>query len=181
MRKLLADARLALVIYLANQWINRLPSHTLRNAFYRRVCRVKLAHGSSLHMGLKLTTLGGVEIGPHSTVDQDVKLDGRGGLTIGASVSIAPEACVLSADHDPASPDFRGRTAPVSIGDHAWLGTRALILPGVSVGEGAVVAAGAVVTRDVPAFAVVGGVPARVIGERPRELNYAFDYFRWLY
>ena len=58
-----------------------------------------------------------------------------------------------------------------AIGDRAWLGSRALVLPGVTIGEGAVVAAGAVVTSDVPAYAVVGGVPARAIGARPRELR----------
>jgi maltose O-acetyltransferase len=76
------------------------------------------------------------------------------------------------------SPDFAGRTAPVVIEDFAWLGSRAMVLPGVTVGKGAVVAAGAVVTRDVPPYAIVGGVPARVIGERERGLDYAFDYFR---
>ena len=61
----------------------------------------------------------------------------------------------------------------MSIGDRAWLSFRATILPGVSVGEGAVVAAGAVVTSDVPPYAIVAGVPARVVGERsPRELSY---------
>jgi acetyltransferase-like isoleucine patch superfamily enzyme len=181
MRKRLADARLAIVLYLANDWVARLPFHRLRNAFYRRVTRMQLASTSSIHMGCKLTTLGGVSIGPGSTVDHGVKLDGRGGLIIGTGVSIAPEACLLSADHDPHSADFKGRTAPVSIGDHAWLGTRSMILPGVTVGTGAVVAAGAVVTRDVPPYAIVGGVPAKIIGQRSQELNYELNYFRWLH
>ena len=58
------------------------------------------------------------------------------------------------------------------IGDWAWLSFRSTILPGVTIGEGAVVAAGAVVTRDVPPYAIVAGIPARVVGERPRELDY---------
>jgi maltose O-acetyltransferase len=178
MRKRLADWRLGLVLYLANWHVGHWPFHALRDAFYRRVCRVGLAPGSSIHMGLRLTTLGGVTIGPGTTIDQLVKLDGRGGVTIGRSVSIAPEVCLLTADHDPMSPSFEGRTAPVVIEDYAWLGTRSMVLPGVTVGTGAVVAAGAVVTRDVPAYAIVGGVPARVIGERAKGLDYAFDYFR---
>jgi len=56
--------------------------------------------------------------------------------------------------------------APVSIGDFVWIGVNVTVLPGVTIGEGAIVAAGAVVTRDVPALAVVAGVPARVIGQR---------------
>lgn len=181
MRKRLADWRLAIVLYLANWWINRVPFHAVRNAYYRRVCRMDLARGSSLHMGAWLTTLGGVSIGPGTTIDQGVRLDGRGGLVIGAGVSIAPEVVLLTADHDPQSPDFAGRTAPVAIEDRVWLGMRAMVLPGVRVGRGAVVAAGAVVTRDVPPYAIVGGVPAKVIGQRTDDLAYAFDYFRLLH
>jgi maltose O-acetyltransferase len=75
---------------------------------------------------------------------------------------------------DPTFPDFY---RPISIGHHAWIGIRATILGGVTIGEGAVVMAGAVVTRDVPPYAVVGGVPAKVIRERtPRNLNYTIDF-----
>ncbi|HEY9723192.1 MAG TPA: acyltransferase, partial [Oscillatoriaceae cyanobacterium] len=123
----------------------------------------------------------GVTIGPGSTIDQHVRLDGRGGLTIGASVSIAPEVCLLTADHDPQSPDFAGRTAPITIEDHVWLGTRATVLPGVRIGRGAIVAAGAVVTRDVAPHTIVGGVPAKPIGQRSEQLDYRFDYFRPLH
>lgn len=181
MRKQLADWRLAVVLYAANWWINRIPFHAVRNAYYRGVCRMKLDRKSSLHMGATLTTMGGIEVGPGSTIDQHVRLDGRGGLTIGAGVSIAPEVAILTADHDPQSADFRGRTEPVVLEDQVWVGTRALILPGVRVGRGAVVAAGAVVTRDVPPYAIVGGVPAKVIGQRTQDLAYSHDYFRLLY
>lgn len=178
MRKRLADWRLAIVLYLANWWVSRVPFHAWRNAYYRGVCRMELAEGSSIHMGCVLYTLGGVAIGPGTTIDQGVRLDGRGGLTIGRSVSIAPDVYLLTADHDPQSPDFAGRTAPITIEDHAWLGTRAMVLPGVTVGRGAVVAAGAVVTKDVPPYTIVGGVPARPIGTRTEDLDYQFDYFR---
>jgi len=67
------------------------------------------------------------------------------------------------------------RCRPVVIEDHVWIGMRAIILPGVRIGRGAVVAVGAVVTRDVEPLTVVAGVPARVIGSRdPRGLDYAF-------
>jgi maltose O-acetyltransferase len=181
MRKRLADWRFALVLYLANWWVNRLPFHALRNAYYRRVCRVALAPGASLHMGAVLYTMGGLTIGRGTTIDQGARLDGRGGLTIGEAVSIAPDVYLLTADHDPQSPDFAGRTAPIVVEDHAWLGTRAMVLPGVRIGRGAVVAAGAVVSRDVPPYTIVGGVPAKPIGTRSEDLRYAFDYFRPLH
>jgi maltose O-acetyltransferase len=79
-------------------------------------------------------------------------------------------------DHDPQSRDFGGRGRPVIIMKYAYIATKALILPGVTVGEGAVVAAGAVVTRDVAPYTIVGGVPARPIGVRSRDLDYEFRY-----
>lgn len=177
----LVDWKLAIALYVANAWVNRLPFHGLRNAFYRRIGRVGLDRSSSLHMGAILYTLGGVTIGPNTTIDRGVRLDGRGGVTIGANVNIAPDVYLLTADHDPQSPDFEGRTAPVTIEDHAWIATRAMILPGVTVGRGAVVGAGAIVTRDVPPYAIVAGSPAKVIGQRTETLSYGFDYFRLLH
>ncbi|MEB3222816.1 MAG: acyltransferase [Candidatus Sericytochromatia bacterium] len=134
-----------------------------------------LAPGSSIHLGARLTTRGGVRVGAGTTLDQGALLDGRGGLTIGRAVATGPDVMLLTADHDPQSPTFAGRTAPIAIGDRAWLGARVTVLPGVSVGEGAVVAAGAVVTRDVAPYTIVGGVPARPIGARTRELTYDFE------
>src|SRR5687767_14450514 len=104
MRKRLADWRLAVVLYLANWWVNRIPFHAPRNAYYRWVCGIEIAPGSSLHMGALIFTLGGIRIGAGSVVDQGVRLDGRGGITIGVGVNISPDAYLLTADHDPQSP-----------------------------------------------------------------------------
>lgn len=175
-----ADWRFAFVLYLANRWVAHVPSHVVRNAFYRRVMRVELAAGSSIHMGCRLTSIGALTIGAGTSIDQNAMLDARGGLTIGVAVATGPDLMLLTAEHDPHSPTFAGRFAPVAIGDRVWLGARVTVLPGVSIGEGAVVAAGAVVTRDVAPYTIVGGVPARVIGERSRELTYDFKGYRRL-
>jgi maltose O-acetyltransferase len=106
-----------------------------------------------------------------SIINQQCCLDGRGGLSIGDYVSISPGVWILTDSHDMHDPLFREVLAPVTIGNHAWIGSRALILPGVTVGEGAVVAAGAVVTSDVEPYTVVGGVPARPIGTRNRNVK----------
>jgi len=80
---------------------------------------------------------------------------------------------ILTADHSLDMPSFDYREAPVHIDDYVWIGSRAMVLPGVTIGRGAVVAAGAVVTRDVPSLSIVGGVPARQIGVRDAgALNY---------
>ena len=84
-------------------------------------------------------------------------------VRIGYGVAIGPE--VMIRDSDNHSVDGKPSTAPVVIGNHVWIGARAIILKGVTIGDGAVIAAGAVVSRDVPAGALAGGVPARVIRE----------------
>ncbi|MGA8015982.1 MAG: acyltransferase [Candidatus Dormiibacterota bacterium] len=112
-------------------------------------------------------------IGTGTRVNRDCTLDMRGGLHIGEHVSISPEVVILSCDHDPNLQGFRLRHRRVLIEERAWIGMRAMIMPGVRIGRGAVVAAGAVVTRDVEPLSVVGGVPARVIGHRdPVGLGY---------
>jgi maltose O-acetyltransferase len=94
-------------------------------------------------------------------------------LRIGRRAIVNDGARILTGQHDINDPDFPLTTAPVTIGEYAWIATNALILPGVSVGDWAVVAAGAVVTRDVPARAVVAGNPARLVRQREAsELRY---------
>ena len=101
-------------------------------------------------------------------------------VRVGNYVSISPEAGVLTLGHDPQSLDFANRGGDVVIGNRVWIAYRAIVLPGVTIGEGAVVGAGAVVTRDVEPFAIVAGSPARKIGTRPRGLCYELHYSPFL-
>jgi len=110
-----------------------------------------------------------IKIGDHSLVGWHAFLDGRGGIEIGNNVNISSYAQLITGTHDLRSPQFEPIYSPIRIEDYAWLATRSMILGGVTVGRGAVVAAGAVVVKDVPALAIVGGVQARMIGERPEE------------
>ena len=94
-------------------------------------------------------------------------------MIIGNHVDIASGVMIYNSEHEINSEDFHAIIAPVEIEDYVFIGPRAIILPGVKIGEGAVVAAGAVVTKDVPEYMVVGGVPAQVIGERKvKDLHY---------
>lgn len=104
-------------------------------------------------------------------------MDARKGLSIGKNVTIAFDAIIWSLHHDYNSTDFRADGAPVAIEDYAWICSRAIILPGVRIGKGAVVASGAVVTKDVEPYTVVGGVPAKKIAERREDLDYK-PYFK---
>lgn len=166
------------LLYLANRVVSRVPSHRVRLFFYRRVMGFKIGQHSYVFMDAWFYCKEGMNIGHHTVVNEKCRLDSRGGLEIGSNVSISPEVCVLTADHDPQSRDFAARTSPVRIEDYAFIGTRAIILRGVTVGRGAVVAAGAVVTKDVPAFSIVAGSPAVRIGMRTTDLEYTVDYCR---
>jgi acetyltransferase-like isoleucine patch superfamily enzyme len=167
--------------YFTNYVVNRIPSFTLRHAWYARYVGIELAPGARVHLDCYLWYYGpgrvraaGARIGSGTWINRKCCLDLRGGLAIGADVSISPEVTILTSGHDLNNPTFPLTVDRVEIGDRAWLGTRAVIMPGVTVGHGAVVAAGAVVTRDVEPLAIVAGVPAKPIGMRdPDALGYA--------
>jgi acetyltransferase-like isoleucine patch superfamily enzyme len=178
-RALLRRVRSDGLLSVSNGLVARIPSHLLRNAFLRRAMRVQLGPGSSVHMGLRLYTRGGVSIGRGSVIDRDCVLDGRGTIRIGDGVNLAPEVMVLTASHDADDLDgFGGVTSGVVIDDHAWIATRALLLPGIRIGRGAVVGAGSVVTRDVADGVIVAGNPARPIGERSGIPRHRLEYRR---
>lgn len=160
--------------------IGWLPSHHVRLSLSRMVLRISIGSHSSVHRNCRFYRPSAVSIGRNTVINRDVLLDGRMGLVIGDNVSISEGVAIFSLEHDPNSSNFANRGAPVCIANRAFIGARAIILPGVTVGEGSVVAAGAVVTRDVPPYTIVGGVPARPIGERNRDLSYTLDYRKFL-
>jgi acetyltransferase-like isoleucine patch superfamily enzyme len=156
-------------------FVAHFPVRKARHAVYRRM-GVRLGRGARVHRGVEIRDPAQIEIGEGSVIGFDAILDGRRGIRIGRQVNISSAAAIWTMEHDPNDPNFGAHGAPVVIGDRAWLSFRCVVLPGVTVGEGAVVAAGAVVTRDVAPYAIVAGVPARVVGERsPRALTYTLE------
>lgn len=172
-----------LVNYATNHVVRHLPSFALRRAWYARILGVRMARGAGIHLGCYLWFYSpgqirrdGFTIGVNSRINRDCTIDVRGSVQIGDAVSISPEVMILTASHGVDDPEFKVETRPVVIEDHVYIGSRAIILPGVTLGRGSVVAAGAVVTRDVPELAIVAGSPARAVGTRsPDATQYTLD------
>ena len=158
--------------YLSLRIVAQLPSHRLRNLLVRSLYGLKLERGAVLHSGFFLRRPNRITIGPGSVVGTRCELDGRNGLTLGRNVNLSSEVLIYTLQHDPRDPHFATVGGPVTIHDYAWISARAIFLPNVTVGEGAVVAAGAVVTRDVAPYTIVAGIPAQPIGERSKNLDY---------
>ena len=156
--------------------VGYVPCHRLRLWWYRHACRARIGPGASIHRRCRVYAPHRITIGARSVVNCGVLLDGRRGLQIGDNVSISEGTVILTLGHDVDDPGFGLKGAPVTIGDRAFVGAYARILPGVAVGEGAVVGAAALVTRDVAPYTVVGGVPARYIRDRSRNLCYELSY-----
>jgi len=147
--------------------------------FVFKIVGVKIGKGSVIHMGARFFNPKGVSIGSDTMVGDSAFLDGRATLKIGSHVDIASQVLIYNSEHDLNAEDFHAVDEPVEIGDYVFVGPRAIILPGVKIGKGAVVAAGAVVTKDVADFAIVGGVPAKEIGERKnKDLHYVLGRAR---
>jgi maltose O-acetyltransferase len=140
--------------------------------------KFKINYGSSIFMDCVFDTTGNFTIGTNSVINAKCRIDNRGKITIGDNVSISQEVVILTADHQLNSPGFEGQVRPVTIDNYAWIGTRAMILPGCIIGKGAVIAAGAVVTKSVPPFSVMAGVPAKFVRSRNENINYQFSYRR---
>lgn len=117
-----------------------------------------------------------IQIGERTTVGRECILDGRGGLTIGRDVNIGGRCQLYTGSHDPQDPEFPAVFKPIEIGDHAWIAIGATILGGVTIGRGAVVAAGSLVTSDLEPMTIYAGVPARKIGVREQEPAYQLNY-----
>lgn len=142
-------------------WLRRL----MLTPFVRRLGRVRIFEGVTIWYPYR------VRLGDRVTLNEWIYIDGFGGVEIGDDVRIAHRTTIMSSDHRYQDRDQPIHTQglvcrPVKIEPGVWIGCNATILMGVTLGRGAIVGAGAVVTKDVAPYAIVGGVPARVIGQR---------------
>ncbi|WP_322981961.1 acyltransferase [Pseudomonas sp. C11] len=147
------------------RFLNILKSSYLRLLGAKVGCRVVYYSGVWIFTGRNFI------VGDDVDFAKDVLVTTEGGVSIGDRVLIGYRSQILSSNHNvPALPgrifDAGHKKSPVCIENDVWIGANCIILPGVTIGEGAVVAAGSVVSRNVPSFTYVAGVPARVIKDR---------------
>lgn len=163
--------------------VGYIPFHHLRRFFYR-LAGMSIGADSSIHMRATFYDASQIHVGSDTIIGEGAVLDGRAPLTIGNHVDIASEVMMYCSQHDVHSNNFATVedtvVEAVRIEDYVFIGPRAIILPGVTIGKGAVVGAGAVVTKSIPPYAIVGGVPAKIIGERKnKDLTYRLGRAAW--
>lgn len=150
----------------------------LRN-YYLRLFGIIVKEKSSLHRNCKFFHVGKMKIGKNSVINWGCYLDNRRGIYIGNNVGIAHNTKIYTLGHDVNDPQFRSKGNPVYIEDNVFIFSNSIIMPGVRIGEGAIVLAGSVITKDVEPWTIWGGNPAKKIREHKREINYSSTYRYW--
>lgn len=162
---------------IGNGIIPLVPIHFVRKMFYRKILRVDIDDNVYILKGCYLyPDLGDCVIGSNTIINQDTIMDRRAGLYIGKNVNISREVAIYTGGHDIDSINFGYYGKSVRIGDMVWIGTRSMIMPGVTINKGAVILPGAIVTHDCEEFGVYGGVPARKISERNKKIDYTLNW-----
>ena len=156
--------------------VGLIPSHHIRRFVYKAL-GAEIGKNVVFHFRTEVRGLHRLKIGDGTIIGDNALLAAQRGRTRGKNVNLSSNVSIYSGAHDHRDPYFRSTpatTRPINIGDRVWIGSNAIILTGVHIGEGAVVCAGCVVTKDVEPYAVVAGVPAKKVNERPHDLRYEF-------
>jgi len=166
-----------LFLSLFNNFFTHIPFFFVRHFVIRNIYGLKLGK-SSIHKGCRFFSPWLIEVGNQTILHFDCLLDGRGRLIIGDNVDISFGVRIFTESHDLDSDNYDAKKGTVVIENHVVIGAYSTILPGVRIGKGAVVAAGSVVSKDVPSSSVVGGVPAKFIRKRNSSLSYQLNFRR---
>lgn len=153
------------------------PSCSVRKIYYK-IIGVRMGHNVVFHFKAEIRAPYNLKVGTGTIVGDNAILDARSGLKLGKNVNLSSNVSIYTLQHNHRSPEFDcnfDKDLQVRIGDRVWLGSNVVVLPGVTIGEGAVICAGAVVTKDIEPYTVAAGIPAHKVGERPRNLTYEFS------
>ena len=156
----------------------QLIPNPLRN-YYLKIFGIILGGKTCLHRQCKFFHVGKIKVGKNSVINFGCYLDNRRGIYIGDNVGIAHNTKIYTLGHDLDDPKFATKGAPVHIKDNVFIFSNAIIMPGVTIGEGAIVLAGSVVTKNVDPWSIVGGNPALKIRDRNRNIDYSSVYRYW--
>ncbi len=165
-------------VIVINEFVQLIFSNSVRLAFYRKN-GMKVGRNTNIFRKCFLQSLSGITVGNNCIIGFCCRLNGRGLIKIGNNVNIASETIMETGSHDFVTNEAVYK--PITVKDNVHIYTRSMILQGVTIGEGAIVAAGSVVTKDVPPFVIVAGVPAKVVGSRPNKIDYKLKFNRWFY
>lgn len=169
----------AFFYWIINHFVAVCPCERLRVYLYKKILHINIGDDTHLSMNIFITGSHNgcrISIGDNTVINRRCYLDGRNPIRIGDNVNISFGTVILTLQHDPHSPFFSCSGGMVTVENNVWIGVNSIILPGVTIGEGAVIGAGAVVTKDVEPYSIVGGVPAKKIGERERIINYKTSF-----
>ena len=146
------------------------PIGEISNVLRRMICRNLFKEAAPVFNVERNAQFGWgdtISIEDRASIGVDFRIEGAGSVRIGKDVMMGPEVLIITQDHKIMPEGFDGfMIGDVTIGDHAWIGARVIILKGVNIGKYAVIGAGAVVTKDIPDYAIAAGVPAKVIKMR---------------
>ena len=154
-----------------------IPCHIFRKSLYK-ACGMQIGNKTSFHWRARFYKPSRLSIGNNTIIGNDAMFDARNGIKIGNNVSFSMGVWIWTMEHDPQNPYYGVKGGSVTIEDYVWISCRVTILPEVIIGKGAVVAAGAVVTKDVAPYTIVGGNPAKEIGKRTKDLHYKLNFHK---
>lgn len=157
--------------------LGKFPCHCYRNIILKYIYQMNIGKKVIIYGGFEFRSPWNISIGDGTIIGNECKLDGRNGICIGKNVNLSTGVWIWTEQHDVNDAFFRSNTSggTVVIGNRAWLSSRTIILPGIEIGEGSILAAGGVLTKNMEAYGIYGGVPAKKIGERTHNLQYEFD------
>lgn len=165
--------RAGILQYVINFFLNTSSNHL--RYFALKISGVNIKGDIKLFKGISIRNFKGLTLNNGVSIGPKVLLDARNGIVLGRSVTLAYESIIWTMHHDYNNVNFDVIGGTVIVNDFAWICSRAIILPGITIGKCAVVASGAVVTKDVPPYAIVGGIPAKILGYREKK-SFIYGY-----
>lgn len=159
------------------KFLSNFPSHVVRSFFLKNVFHMTIGKHVTIYSGFEIRDPWNITIGNGSIIGDNSILDGRNGIYIGNNVNFSTGVWIWTEQHDLNDSYFNcnNKGGEVKIQDRVWIGSRVIVLPKTTIDEGAVIAAGAVVTNNCEKFGVYMGVPATLKKFRNNNLKYEFD------